>query len=276
MREHTFIPLILALTAATAGADSLAWMRKISYCRKLKFQNAHVTYVANYTLDPDISTEDAVASPPLTSFGYILYQGFDTLDVMGPLEAFQTLGRQAAVDMIFIGETMDAVSPKPVSMTLPGDVWQSVLPTHTYETAPKDLEVLFVPGKPSFLNIFLCFNPLTHGGGAWSRSPDLNTTFEYMRDTFPRLKYLVTVCTGAYVAARAGLLDGKSATTNKAAYNSLTPLQPNVNWVPHARWVVDGNIWTSSGMRSCLPHRQNDELISSRCLRRHRCYFGIP
>jgi putative intracellular protease/amidase len=276
MREHTFIPFILALMAATAAADSLAWMRKISYCRKLKSHNPDVIYTADYIPDPDISAEDAVASPPLTSFGYILYQGFDTLDVMGPLEAFQTLGRQAAVDMIFIGETMNAVSPKPVSMTLPGDVWQSVLPTHTYATAPKNLEVLFVPGKASILDIFHCFNPLTHTGGAWSRSPDLNTTFEYMRDTFPRLKYLVTVCTGSYVAARAGLLEGKRATTNKAAYNSLTPLQPNVNWVPHARWVVDGNIWTSSGMRLCLPHYQNGKLIPPRCVRRHRCYFSVP
>jgi len=55
------------------------------------------------------------------------------------------------------------------------------------------------------------------------------------------------VCTGAGLAARAGLLDGKRATTNKATWALTTAFGPKVKWVPKARWVVDGKVWTSAG-----------------------------
>lgn len=60
--------------------------------------------------------------------------------------------------------------------------------------------------------------------------------------------YVVTICTGSGVVARAGILDGKKATTNKIRFEFTEALRPQVNWVRQARWVVDGNIWTSSGI----------------------------
>ncbi|KAJ7628761.1 hypothetical protein FB45DRAFT_867742 [Roridomyces roridus] len=56
---------------------------------------------------------------------------------------------------------------------------------------------------------------------------------------------------GAIQLAIAGLLPGKRATTNKAFYNLITEAPGNakdIKWVPKARWVVDGNVWTSSGV----------------------------
>jgi transcriptional regulator GlxA family with amidase domain len=104
-----------------------------------------------------------------------------------------------------------------------------VIPTHNFSTAPA-LDVL-----------------LLHGGAA-TRAPNLNSTFQFVRDRYPSLQYLITVCTGAGIAARAGVLDGKRATTNKRAWVQTTALGPKVKWVSHARWVVDGNIWTASGV----------------------------
>lgn len=40
----------------------------------------------------------------------------------------------------------------------------------------------------------------------------------------------------------------KKATSNKASWNEIVALGPHVNWIPTARWAVDGNIWTSAGV----------------------------
>ena len=69
-------------------------------------------------------------------------------------------------------------------------VWPTLNPTHTFETAP-DLDVLIVPGGPGM------------------RSPNLNTTIEWLGQKAKEVKHVVTICTGAGLAARAGVMDGR-------------------------------------------------------------------
>ena len=86
------------------------------------------------------------------------------------------------------------------------------------------------------------------GYGTRGSPPGLDEAVEFIRSRFPSLKYVITVCTGARLAARAGILDGKRATTNKSAWVDTKALAPDVKWVAHARWVVDGKCWTSAGV----------------------------
>jgi transcriptional regulator GlxA family with amidase domain len=58
----------------------------------------------------------------------------------------------------------------------------------------------------------------------------------------------MSVCTGATILARSGILDGRKATTNKRSWVWATSTGPKVDWVHTARWVEDGNIWSSSGI----------------------------
>src|SRR5213083_674285 len=59
---------------------------------------------------------------------------------------------------------------------------------------------------------------------------------------------VTSVCTGAALLARAGLLDGRRATTNKAFFQWVADQGPRVTWVKVARWVDDGKFVTSSGV----------------------------
>lgn len=177
-------------------------------------------------------TKMAECEPP-RRYGVLLFPAFQALDVFGPLDALNLLSFTTQLNLSIIARTLDPVTTKPQSpamLAIGSNFGQSVLPTHTFDNAPEDIEVLIVPG------------------GVGTRSPDLSPEINFIKQRYPKLKHLLSVCTGAGLLARAGVLDGKRATTNKKAWAETTALGPNVNWVTHARWVEDGNLWTSSGV----------------------------
>ncbi|KAF9524561.1 DJ-1/PfpI family protein [Crepidotus variabilis] len=163
-------------------------------------------------------------------YGVLLYPGFQALDVFGPLDVFTSLSQFHPLHLSIISKTMDPIPTKLGASQNGSQFAQSVLPTHTFENAPP-LDILLVPG------------------GLGNRPPsDMEPYILYIQAVYPDLKYLLTVCTGSYLAARTGILDGKRATTNKKAFREIATAYPKVNWVAQARWVADENIWTSSGV----------------------------
>jgi transcriptional regulator GlxA family with amidase domain len=71
--------------------------------------------------------------------------------------------------------------------------------------------------------------------------PERLHAIAFVKKTYPWLWYFISVCIGATLLARAGMLDGPRATTNKSAWGSAILQGPHVKWVPTARCVVDGN-----------------------------------
>ena len=115
-------------------------------------------------------------------------------------------------------------------------------PNHTFDTAPQ-YDVLIVPGGMG------SFDP--HPDKAGQPNPAVvDPIAKFVLAQSPKLKYLITVCTGSGIVSQTGLLDGKMATTFKGAWAVIPKWRYEVQWVPKARWVVDGNIWTSSGVCS--------------------------
>ncbi|KAI5867580.1 class I glutamine amidotransferase-like protein [Durotheca rogersii] len=178
----------------------------------------------------------APTSPPLR-FAVALFPGFQALDAFGPLDVLNVLSRRYPISIRVLAATREPVSTRtPLSGHAAGE---AVAPTHTFAetlaslppaddgTSPDGIDVLIVPG------------------GAGVREPLVARPVEdFVRAVYPRLRFLLTVCTGSVIAARAGVLEGLRATTNKRSWE----WGPDVRWVARARWVVDGRAWTSSGI----------------------------
>lgn len=136
-----------------------------------------------------------------------------------------------------------------------------IVATHTFEDAPH-LDVIVVPGGMGYFTLV--------------EDPKNTVMEDFLARRAPDVDYLVSVCSGSVVLARAGLLEGRRATTNKALWAWATHPShgTNITWVPSARWVSDGNIWTSSGVAAGIDmmwafmshlygHQEVDRIVNS-------------
>ncbi|KAF8587522.1 class I glutamine amidotransferase-like protein [Ramaria rubella] len=134
---------------------------------------------------------------------------------------------------------IDYLAPTMNPVVGAGSVSPTVNPTQTYAAALQSgvqYDIIWVPAGP--------FPDLVTGK---DRTP--LEEIEFVKQQAPGAKYIMSVCGGSLILAAAGLLDGKRATTNKMFYrNIVAAASKSVKWVPKARWVIDGNIWTSSGV----------------------------
>jgi putative intracellular protease/amidase len=170
---------------------------------------------------------DSSTSPsrPLT-LGVILYPGFELLDVFGPLEMFNSVGRAALISHM-VAERAGPVSAGTVA---DGPVGPRVLADYGFDDAP-ELDLLLIPG----------------GVGTF---PELANPkmLEFLRARSRRARITASVCTGSALLAKAGILDGLRATSNKQVFALATRQSGNVEWVEAARWVDAGAVVTSAGV----------------------------
>jgi transcriptional regulator GlxA family with amidase domain len=85
-------------------------------------------------------------------------------------------------------------------------------------------------------------------GGATEPAPSSPGLIDFMRDAPLRHRRVAAVCTGAFVLAEAGLLDGRRATTHWAHARALQSQFPKVRMEEDRIFINDGGIWTSAGM----------------------------
>ena len=71
---------------------------------------------------------------------------------------------------------------------------------------------------------------------------------QWIRDAARRSLVTASVCTGAFLLAKAGLLDAKQATTHWEDIDDFTAMFPSVEVQTNQRWVDQGSIVTSSGI----------------------------
>jgi transcriptional regulator GlxA family with amidase domain len=89
---------------------------------------------------------------------------------------------------------------------------------------------------------------LVPGGIGTRREVNNTKLLEWLVRRAAEAEIVTSVCTGAALLARAGLLDGHRATTNKLSFKWVTEQGLAVEWIRQARWVEDGKFATSSGV----------------------------
>nr|POF21849.1 isonitrile hydratase [Quercus suber] len=153
------------------------------------------------------------------SFGLLIYPEFEVLDMAGPIEILNCLILEdGAVGKSFAGS-------------------QLYLLTHTLKSAPH-VDVLLVPKGPGSLNL---------------NNNAMDDYILFIEDRYRGLsdrplEYIISICNGAGLLAKSGILNGRNATTNKDYWEQVAAYGPRTQWVAKARWVIDGNIWTTSGV----------------------------
>jgi transcriptional regulator GlxA family with amidase domain len=153
------------------------------------------------------------------TLGVVLYPGFELLDVYGPVEIFGSLKPNVKVVMV-------AAAAGPVA-SFQGP---KVVADCGFDDCPA-LDLVLVPGG---------FGTQTELG---------NKKFlDWLRKRAEKAEIVMSVCSGSALLAKAGLLDGRRATSNKQFFSFAKAQGPKVKWVKEARWVDDGDRVTSSGV----------------------------
>ncbi len=154
--------------------------------------------------------------------GFLIFKDFQLLDAAGPISAFEIAGRFApgAYRLHVLAREPGAVpSSSGVAIT-----------AGAFEDAPP-LDTLIV------------------SGGEGTRSPAIcEATLAFARATFRTARRTASVCSGSYVLAAAGLLDGRRATTHWQRSRDFQRRYPAVRLEPDRIFVQDGPLWSSAGI----------------------------
>ena len=184
------------------------------------------------TLGSGAAALAAAASPPgaalpVPSAGpipvaFLLSDGAVVIDFCGPWQVFEsvsTAGRQhGAFQPYTVAETTEPIT---------ASSGMKIVPSFTFRNAPAP-KVVVIPAQ--------------NGAG--------DAALDWIRRVTQQTDVTMSVCTGAYVLARTGLLSGQSATTHHGAYADFAMTFPDVRLVRGARFVEAGNLATAGGLSS--------------------------
>ncbi len=154
----------------------------------------------------------------------LIFDGVEVLDFCGPFEVFSVTGRHDTP----VPFNVYAVAEKPGPITARNGL--SVNPRYTFQDCPQP-DILLVPG-----------------GYGTRREMNNTALINWLKGRAPTLELLLSVCTGALLLAKAGLLEGLAATTHHGALDELRAGAPNTAIRPDERFVDNGSIVLSGGI----------------------------
>jgi putative intracellular protease/amidase/YHS domain-containing protein len=155
---------------------------------------------------------------------FVISKGAVVIDFAGPWEVLQSAaipGRDmmdSAFELYTVAESLEPI-------TVSGGM--KIVPNYTFQSAPPP-KVIVIPAQSGSTDAML----------QWIRKAAQNTDVT------------MSVCTGAFVLAATGLLNGKAATTHHSGYSDLEMQYPDIQVKRGARFVEEGNLATAGGLTS--------------------------
>ncbi len=165
----------------------------------------------------------------MTRIGILIFPDVEVLDFCGPFEVFSVTR---------LKEPRERADPCPFEVKLVAETLSTVTTTGGMRVLPdwdfatcQSLDVLVVPG------------------GWGTREQVSNTALvAWVKEKAAGAKWITSVCTGSFVLAQAGVLNGKPATTHWRSLDRMAATYPDVS-VDRDRQVVEcGNVLTSAGI----------------------------
>lgn len=163
-----------------------------------------------------------------TTVGILIFEDVEVLDFCGPFEALSVATRLGEhddeshlFDVHVIAQTAEVVSCRN---------GLQVVPDHTIADHPP-LDILVIPG-----------------GRGTRRERTNPAILDWLAQQSTTASITSSVCTGAFLLAAVGLLNGKSATTHWGSIDWLREHHPEITVRDDLRWVDEGKIVTSAGV----------------------------
>ena len=154
----------------------------------------------------------------------MLFDDVEVLDFAGPFEVFSITNELNNYKLLNVYTVALAKNPIISNNGL------SINPDYNLAEAPKP-DLVIIPGG--------------YGARKMLRQPDVIT---WIRENSFTAEKVMSVCTGAFLLAKAGLLEGLKATTHFQVLDTLAELAPNTEIIRNERFVDNGKILTSAGV----------------------------
>ncbi len=163
--------------------------------------------------------------PEVKNVAIFVHQGVELFDFAGPGEVFVAAGRQSPV-IDFNVYTVAATEDQVTSQT-----FLKIIPNYSIDNCPPP-DVIVLPGGATGI-------PL--------KNPKV---IEWIKKANEGSEVTLSVCTGAFLLGKAGLLEGLKATTHWGSIASLRKNYPNTEVLEETKFVDNGKIVTSGGVSS--------------------------
>jgi putative intracellular protease/amidase/DNA-directed RNA polymerase subunit RPC12/RpoP len=184
-------------------------------CDERTFDKPGVCPQCGMTLIEKTEGMKQAAEKPVT-VAILLFNGVEIIDYSGPWEVFGAAG--------FVVHTV-AAGTGPIKTVF----GQKVIPDYTLENCPP-ADIVLIPG------------------GGISVAINDSRVISWIQARAKESRYVVSVCNGAFLVAKAGLLDGLSATTTRGLIGQLAKSAPKTKVVRDQRYVDNGKVITTAGL----------------------------